>query len=108
MVSIKSVATGNVVKSASVVETMGAAVIGGAANTAIKTMLPGVPPAVTSVGMIIGGVLVGSILPGKLGSITQNGLTITGAVRLSDIAVSAITGMMGGSKPASGANPVIY
>lgn len=96
MVSINQVATGDVVKPASVVETMASAALGGVANSVVTSMFPSINPLFTSIGMIIGGVVAGSVFPGKAGDIVQNGLTITGAVKLSDFAMSAFSTIVGG------------
>lgn len=110
MVSIKQVATGDVVKPASVVETMAAAALGGAANGLVTSMFPRINPLFTSIAMIVGGVVAGSVFPGKAGDIVQNGLTITGAVRLSDVAMQALGAMFGGAANAEPAetSAVIY
>ena len=110
MVSIKQVATGDVVKPASVVETMASAALGGVANGLVTSMFPRINPLFTSIGMIVGGVVAGSIVPGKAGDIVQNGLTITGAVRLSDVAMQAFGAMFGGAASAEPAetSAVIY
>ncbi|MCK9327494.1 MAG: hypothetical protein M0P69_18520 [Bacteroidales bacterium] len=110
MVSINQVATGDVVKPASVVETMASAALGGVANSVVSSMFPGINPLFTSIGMIVGGVVAGSIVPGKAGDIVQNGLTITGAVKLSDFAMQAFGAMFGGAASAEPAetSAVIY
>ena len=111
MVSINQVATGDVVKPASVVETMASAALGGVANSVVSSMFPRINPLFTSIGMIVGGVVAGSIVPGKAGDIVQNGLTITGAVRLSDVAMQALGAMFGGAASAEAEtidNSVIY
>ena len=110
MVSINQVATGDVVKPASVVETMAAAAVGGVANSVVSSMFPSINPLFTSIGMIVGGVVAGSVFPGKAGDIVQNGLTITGAVRLSDVAMQALGAMFGGAASAEPAetSAVIY
>ena len=113
MVSLSTMTTGDVVKSASVPETMASAVLGGAVNSAITGMLPNVNPLFTSIGMIIGGVAAGSAIKGRAGDILQNGLTITGAVKLSDYAMALISSIMGGStvstsKSGDSDNSVIY
>ncbi len=112
MVSLSTMTTGDVVKSASVPETMASAVLGGAVNSAITGMLPNVNPLFTSIGMIIGGVAAGSAIKGRAGDILQNGLTITGAVKLSDYAMALISSIMGGgvatSESGDSDNSVIY
>lgn len=111
MVSLSNVATGDVVKSASVPETMASAVVGGIVNSAVSAALPNVNPLFTSIGMIFGGVMAGSVIKGRVGDILQNGLTITGAVKLSDFAMSLFSGAMGGAVPGDAEtsdNSVIY
>ena len=112
MVSLSTMTTGDVVKSASVPETMASAVLGGAVNSAITGMLPNVNPLFTSIGMIIGGVAAGSAIKGRAGDILQNGLTITGAVKLSDYAMALISSVMGGGVVSADSetsdNSVIY
>lgn len=112
MVSLSTMTTGDVVKSASVPETMASAVLGGAVNSVVTAALPGVNPLFTSIGMIFGGVMAGSIIKGRAGDIIQNGLTITGAVKLSDFAMSMLGSVIGGgaatSESGDSDNSVIY
>ena len=112
MVSLSTMTTGDVVKSASVPETMASAVLGGAVNGVVTAALPGVNPLFTSIGMIFGGVMAGSIIKGKAGDVIQNALTITGAVKLSDVAMAMLGGIMGGGAVSADAetidNSVIY
>ena len=98
MVSINQVATGDVVKPASVVETMASAALGGVANSVVSSMFPGYQSRFSPlIGMIVGGVVAGSIVPGKAGDIRPERSYYYGGREAFGRAMQAFGAMFGGN-----------
>ena len=95
MVSLNTLTKDDVVKASSLPDTMLSTLVGGAINAGVESFIPSISPLIKGVGMVLGGVIIGPMVGGKAGGILQNGLTITGGVKLSDWAVATATRMLG-------------
>lgn len=96
MAILKDLTSQSAVKSMSLIETAGAGIIGGVANGLAGMVLPNVNPWLIAGGEIVAGAVMGSLIDGKVGDMTQSGLIITGMAKVSDALVNTGRAMLRG------------
>ena len=100
MALMSNITKGGAVKSMSLVETVGAGLIGGVANGLMSGFMGNFPAWVKPVAEVAGGMIIGKIVGGSVGNMIQNGLVISGMANVSEFIAQTGKALIAGNQQA--------